>query len=240
VPVILLEHLTETQRRALILADNKLALNAGWDEELLAVELGELKDLQFNLDLTGFDPGEIEGLLADAVAEPATDDPDEAEPDGSEPARTKLGEVWRLGPHRLLVGDSTDAPLVGGLLDVGPKLQIVDPPFDLDYRAWVLQPSADIVMVWQRGGSAIVWEAGRFGASGEGEWGSHELIFTGGVRGWPCDWFPCTVHDVVRMWRSKRAASNFFAAPAAAPSRMAPVPSPSRSMPAGCSQAMAG
>ena len=97
VPVIVLDHLTPTQRRALILADNKLALNAGWDEEMLRVELESLKEEDFNLDVVGFSDEELEALLRDPkrVAEGQTDE--DAVPETPETAVTVPGDVWLLG-----------------------------------------------------------------------------------------------------------------------------------------------
>lgn len=118
---------------------------------------------------------------------------------------TKPGDLWLLGDHRLLCGDSTDEsqwrPLVG---DAVPTIQIVDPPFDADYSAWPLLADR-VAMVWQRGVRALQWETLALAET----WGCYEMIFTGGVRGWPCDWFPCTVHDTVRMWRSVAAVKRF-------------------------------
>lgn len=105
VPVIELSHLTETQRKAYILADNKLALNAGWDNELLKLELEELKLEDFDLGLTGFNPDELGALFT--TQEEGLTDPD-ATPEVQEQPITKLGDVWVMGRHRLLCGDSTD------------------------------------------------------------------------------------------------------------------------------------
>jgi DNA modification methylase len=108
VPVILLDHLTETQRRALVLADNKLALNAGWDDEMLRVELEALKGDNFNLDIVGFSDAELDVLLVDpddGGGGGLTDD--DAAPAPQETAITVAGDVWILGAHRLLCGDAT-------------------------------------------------------------------------------------------------------------------------------------
>ena len=110
-PVIELAHLTETQRRAYILADNKLAMNAGWDNDLLALELGDLKDAGFDLDLTGFAGDEIDGLLEsvtiDDEAEKEDGSADEM-PEATIDPVVRYGDLWRLGDHRLLCGDSTN------------------------------------------------------------------------------------------------------------------------------------
>ena len=127
--------MTEAQRKAYILADNRLALSAGWDEELLALEIGELKDLGFDLELTGFDANEIDKLFAagggDGEAEEDTFDVDgELE----KPAFSKTGDIWTLGRHRLICGDSTlpetFAALMGGKQ---ANLILTDPPYGVDY-----------------------------------------------------------------------------------------------------------
>ena len=116
VPCIRLAHLTEAQKRAYIIADNKLALNAGWDENMLSLELQELQALDYDLSLTGFMGDEIDQLLADLDATPegATDE-DETPPVQAE-AITKPGDVWLLGKHRIMCGDSTDAGSVALLM----------------------------------------------------------------------------------------------------------------------------
>jgi DNA modification methylase len=130
VPVIVLDHLTETQRRALVLADNRLALSAGWDEEMLRVELEALKDDAFDLDIVGFSNKEIEEILAgpEQVTYGLTDQ--DAVPDEQEAAVTVAGDVWLLGDHRLLCGDATlvadvEKIVAGGLAD----MVFTDPPY---------------------------------------------------------------------------------------------------------------
>ena len=137
VPCIELSHLTEAQKRAYILADNRLAENAGWDSDLLKIELGELRDMGMDLSLTGFD----ETFLADILTE-RTDglcDPDEL-PEQPEP-KTKPGDVWILGRHRLVCGDSTVATDVEKALNgVVPHLMVTDPPYGVDYDpSWRLK-----------------------------------------------------------------------------------------------------
>ena len=132
VPSIRLTHLTEAQKKAYIIADNKLALNAGWDDEMLAVELTDLKDIGFDLDLTGFSTDEIEALLAPAGTEGLTDE--DAVPEVPEAPVTVLGDVWLLGKHRVMCGDSTSIDAVEKLMD-GQKADMVftDPPYGVDY-----------------------------------------------------------------------------------------------------------
>ena len=131
VPVIELAHLTPAQRRAYVLADNKLALNAGWDDDLLRLELAELQDLGFDLGLTGFDQDEIAGFLADPTA--GLTDPDDIPPLPETPV-TRPGDVWLLGRHRLACGDCTDPAVVAAVLGgVRPHLMVTDPPYGVAY-----------------------------------------------------------------------------------------------------------
>ena len=132
VPVIELTGLSEAQKRAYILADNKLALNAGWDIDLLAEELKELKDLNFDLELTGFSDKELADFLAEEV-EGLTDE--DAVPDVPEEPKTKLGDIYQLGNHRLMCGDSTSIDAVDKLMD-GQKADMVftDPPYNVAFN----------------------------------------------------------------------------------------------------------
>ena len=135
VPVIVLGHLSETQRRALVIADNRLALSAGWDEEMLRVELDALREDEFDLDLLGFTGDELEDLLRDSdSAAPGLTDED-AVPEAPEAAVTVPGDVWILGDHRILCGDATSMEavqtvLAGGLADMA----FCDPPYNVDYE----------------------------------------------------------------------------------------------------------
>jgi DNA modification methylase len=132
VPCITLAGLTEAQRRAYVIADNKLALNAGWDVDMLKVELGDLQALDFNLALTGFSLDEIATMLAPAGSEGLTD-PDEV---GDAPLApvSQRGDVWLLGNHRIMCGDSTSADDVAKLLNgVKPNLMVTDPPYGVEY-----------------------------------------------------------------------------------------------------------
>lgn len=140
VPSIRLTHLTEAQKKAYVIADNKLALNAGWDDEMLAVELTDLKDMGFDLDLTGFSTDEIEALLAPVGTEGLTDE--DAVPEVPEAPVTVLGDVWLLGKHRVMCGDSTSIDAVEKLMD-GSKADMVftDPPYGVGYTGG-LQNSA--------------------------------------------------------------------------------------------------
>jgi DNA modification methylase len=136
VPVIVLDHLTETQRRALILADNKLALNAGWDEDMLRVELESLKEDDFNLGVVGWSDDELDLLLTDPEQTNEGLSDEDATPDLQETAITVPGDVWVLGDHRLVCGDSTQMEafqkvLAGGLAD----MTWTDAPYNVNYGA---------------------------------------------------------------------------------------------------------
>ena len=133
VPVMVAKGWSDAKKRAYVLADNKLAMNAGWDNEMLALELGEIGDLGFDLDLTGFTADEIAALTPEQI-EPGLTDEDEV-PELPEQPVTVLGDVWVLGKHRLMCGDSTSIDAVDKLMD-GQKADMVftDPPYGVDYK----------------------------------------------------------------------------------------------------------
>ena len=133
VPVMVASGWSEAQKKAYVLADNQLALNAGWDIDLLKVEVGDLDAEGFNLDLIGFD----DKLLADLLAEPTDGltDPDAVPEPPADPV-TVLGDVWVLGNHRIICGSSTEADTVAKLLgSVKPHLMVTDPPYGVEYDA---------------------------------------------------------------------------------------------------------
>lgn len=128
VPCVKENHLTETQKRAYIIADNKLSLNAGWDSELLAVELSELEGADFNLDLLGFDEAELSSIF-DADKDVSDDDFD-VEKELKEPCFSKTGDIWTLGKHRIICGDSTDSSTFEKLLgETKVNLVCTDAPY---------------------------------------------------------------------------------------------------------------
>ena len=138
VPVMVATGWTEAQRRAYVIADNRLALAAGWNEELLALELAELSDAGYDLALTGFEDAEIEALLADdAAAEDIshaqnTDEPDAADdvPDAPAVPVSRIGDVWAIGAHRLICGDATDRDVVAALMQGDlSRLCFTSPPY---------------------------------------------------------------------------------------------------------------
>ena len=132
VPCIRLSSLTDAQKKAYIIADNKLALNAGWDDEMLKVELAELKDLDFDLSLIGFDADELANLLEPEQVDGLTDEDDV--PEAPINPKTVPGDVWILGNHRLMCGDSTSIDAVEKLMD-GQKADVIftDPPYGMSY-----------------------------------------------------------------------------------------------------------
>ncbi len=134
VPCIRLAHLTDAQKRAYVIADNKLALNAGWDDALLALELRELAEMDFDLRLTGFDDDEISKLLDLELGEgEGQGDPDAVPAPPADPI-TRPGDVWVLGRHRVMCGDSTDEASAFLLLE-GQQTDMVftDPPYGVSY-----------------------------------------------------------------------------------------------------------
>jgi site-specific DNA-methyltransferase (adenine-specific) len=135
VPVMVAAGWSDAKKRAYIIADNKLALNAGWDNEMLALELGELKDLDFDLDLTGFTADEIAALMPVDVTEGLVDE--DQIPEVPDVSITVQGDVWVLGKHRLMCGDSTSIDAVekltgggGGVID----MLLTDPPYNVAYE----------------------------------------------------------------------------------------------------------
>jgi len=178
VPVMVATGWTKAQIQAYALADNKLALNAGWDEALLALEIGELREIGFDLDLIGFTDAEIAALGSHEMT--GLTDPDEVPEVPAEPV-SRPGDLWVLGRHRLLCGDSTDPTAVKRVLgNVRPHLMTTDPPYGVEYepswrkRAGVNLNKAKLGTVanddradWREawnlfpGSVAYVWHAGR-------------------------------------------------------------------------------
>jgi site-specific DNA-methyltransferase (adenine-specific) len=134
VPTIDLSHLSPAQRKAYVLADNRLALDAGWDNDLLKVELEGLQDAGFDIDLIGFSTDELIDLMTEKTVG-NTDEDDAPEVDQQSPAVSSPGDVWVLGPHRVMCGDSTSldavAALMGGAL---ADILITDPPYNVAYE----------------------------------------------------------------------------------------------------------
>lgn len=133
VPCVFADHLTEAQKKAYIIADNRMAMDAGWDEELLRVEIEALQGEDFDVSLTGFDEKEIAALFDDGSK--VKEDDFDVDAELEKPAFSKAGDIWMLGRHRLVCGDSTNpdtfAALMGG---VKANLVITDPPYNVNYE----------------------------------------------------------------------------------------------------------
>lgn len=133
VPCVFAEHLTEAQKRAYMIADNRLALSAGWDVEMLSVELSDLQVADFDLSLLGFDHAELNKLLSGI--EDVKEDDFDVEAELKNPAVTLLGDLWLLGNHRLVCGDSTKAETFELLMkNKQANLVVTDPPYNVDYE----------------------------------------------------------------------------------------------------------
>ncbi len=134
VPVVVLDHLTPTQRRALVIADNRIAENAGWDEAMLQVELAALQDDDFDLSLTGFDADVLADLLAGEESTTEGQSDDDATPEVPETPVSRPGDLWICGDHRVLCGDATDADAYATLLgDALVDMVWQDPPYNVNY-----------------------------------------------------------------------------------------------------------
>ena len=133
IPCVFAEHLTDAQKRAYILADNRLALNAGWDDEMLSVELSDLQANAFDLSLLGFSDAEMNKLMGGM--ENAKDDDFDVDAELQKPTLTKPGDLWLLGNHRLVCGDSTKPDTYALLMDgKSANLVVTDPPYNVNYE----------------------------------------------------------------------------------------------------------
>lgn len=133
VPVLVARGWSDAKKRAYVIADNKLALNAGWDEEILAAEMAELQAMGFNLELTGFSNEELLDMLNEEHKEGKTDD--DAVPEQPKVPVSRLGDVWVCGPHRVMCGDSTKPANMATLMaGVQADLLLTDPPYNVAYE----------------------------------------------------------------------------------------------------------
>jgi DNA modification methylase len=162
---------SEAQKRAYVLADNQLALNAGWNPELLRLELGDLKELDFDLGLIGFGDAQLAALLE---SNPGLTDPDEV-PESPTVPIAQMGDVWQLGRHRLVCGDATSAEDVARALGgVSPHLMVTDPPYGVEFdptwrkgseKRTYMGGNPDLESVWKEawqlfpGDVAYIWHA---------------------------------------------------------------------------------
>ena len=136
VPCVFAENLTEAQKRAYILADNQLALNAGWDEEMLSVELSDLQDSAFDLSLLGFGADELEKLLDGGADKDVKDDDFDLTAALKKASFVERGDIWTVGKHRLMCGDATSADDVNLLMDgKSANLILTDPPYGVSFKA---------------------------------------------------------------------------------------------------------
>ena len=134
VPVVVLDHLSPTQRRALVIADNRIAENAGWDDAMLRIEIAALQDDDFDVSLTGFDADALAELMAGDEPDGEGETDDDAVPEMSETPVSRPSDVWLLGGHRLLCGDSTVAESYDRVLDGVPvDMVFTDPPYNVNY-----------------------------------------------------------------------------------------------------------
>lgn len=151
VPCIRLAHLTEAQKRAYVIADNRLALNAGWDMEMLKIEIQELQDVDFDVNLLGFGVDELSAIL-EPEPEPGLTNED-AVPELPEEPVTKPGDVWILGHHRVMCGDSTSIDAVDMLMQAGDwDVCVFDPPYDIESlyadAMPISQPDKKLLVFW--------------------------------------------------------------------------------------------
>ena len=136
VPCVYVDHLTDAQKKAYILADNRMALDAGWDEELLAVEMQELQDLGYDLAMTGFDEKELAELFSDGTDSDAKDDDFDLTAALEKASFVERGDVWTVGRHRLMCGDATSPDDVNTLMDdVKANLILTDPPYGVSFKS---------------------------------------------------------------------------------------------------------
>ena len=136
VPCVLVEHLTEAQKKAYILADNRLAMDAGWDNELLAIEFESLKELNFDLNLTGFEAAEIDELFSNIHDKDVTDDNFDIDAALSEEPISRSGDIWVIGRHRLICEDSTLPETYEKLMEGKmANICVTDPPYNVNYTA---------------------------------------------------------------------------------------------------------
>lgn len=178
VPCVFVDYLTEAQKKAYIIADNRMAMDAGWDEELLRVEIDALQGADFDVSLTGFDDKEISDLFADGSDSEAEDDDFDLTAALEKASFVERGDVWTVGRHRLMCGDATSSDDVARIMD-GKKanLIITDPPYGVSFKSssgltiqndsmkneefyqFLYDAFVNMVMVLEKGGAAYVFHA---------------------------------------------------------------------------------
>ena len=136
IPCVYVDHFTEAQKKAYILADNRMALDAGWDDDLLAVEMEELQNLGFDLGLTGFDESEIADLFDTNSGDEVKDDDFDLTTALEKAAFVQRGDIWTVGKHKLMCGDATSAEDVSALMgDTKANLILTDPPYGVSFKS---------------------------------------------------------------------------------------------------------
>ncbi len=197
VPTLDCSDMTPSQKKAYIIADNKIALNAGWDNAMLTIELQDLEDEGFDLTLTGFDDKELNALLQPEVVDGLTDE--DAVPDVPDEPKTKLGDIYVLGNHRLMCGDSTSIDDIEKLMD-GKKADMVftDPPYGIGYEydehqdndndanaqlVWDVFALHDCGKVWTSGLMNLARDIERFGKAKVAVWHKKFAMAGNGIGG---------------------------------------------------------
>lgn len=178
VPCVFADHLTEAQKKAYIIADNRMAMDAGWDEELLRIEIESLQGADFNISLTGFDPNELTDLFAGDSDSDVKDDDFDLSTALEKAAFVKKGDIWTVGRHRLMCGDATSADDVAALMDgKRANLVVTDPPYGVSFKSsdgltiendsmkgdefyqFLLAAFKNVVANLEKGGAAYVFHA---------------------------------------------------------------------------------
>lgn len=178
VPCVFVDYLTEAQKKAYILADNRFAQDAGWDEELLRIEIESLQGADFDVSLTGFDPDELADLFADDSDSDVKDDDFDLSAALEKAAFVKKGDIWTVGRHRLMCGDATSAEDVAALMDgKRANLVVTDPPYGVSFKSsdgltiendsmkgdefyqFLLAAFKNVVANLEKGGAAYVFHA---------------------------------------------------------------------------------
>lgn len=208
VPVIRLSHLSDTQRKAYVLADNRLALNAGWDNDLLKLELIELKAEDVDLEMLGFSVEELDGLLnALEPTEGLTDE--DAVPEPPEEPITKPGDIWILGKHRLMCGDSTSVDAVDRLMaSEQPGIVFADPPYGIAHSGKGITAAAngnDFGQILGDEDVSVAIDTFRLCA---GQWPKAPMIF------WGANYYPSALPDGHGwlVWDKQREGDTFSGA----------------------------
>ena len=208
VPCIRLGHLTPTQRKAYIIADNQLAMNAGWNDELLTIELNELLADDFALELLGFDPDELKRLIGESEVTTGLTDEDEAPAVEDDPV-TKLGDVWILGKHRVMCGDSTTIDAMDNLTESqAPDMVFTDPPYGIAHSGKGITAKGQANDFGEIMGDQDVTVAINAFRLCAGQWPEARMIF------WGANYYPSALPDGHGwlVWDKQREGDTFSGA----------------------------